>query len=157
MLLNQSSGNSSQVCNYDGINCLDKHNLIAPETKVLQPWRTHGLFCRCHPSCTEHDIRVVGKEMYYDDGTHRTVMIKLMTLPTQRYRRQVVRQIIDVVVSFGGILGLFTGASILSLVEFAYFFTVRFALNWTDNEHYNADDSQSSDIEDDRIVQVQRH
>jgi amiloride-sensitive sodium channel len=60
------------------------------------------------------------------DRNTRSLNVKLIALPTQRYRRQVVREKIDIVVSIGGILGLFMGASILSLVELIYFFTIRF-------------------------------
>lgn len=47
--------------------------------------------------------------------------------PTNQYRRQALRTNLDVVVSIGGILGLFLGASILSAIEFVYYFTVRAA------------------------------
>jgi len=46
-------------------------------------------------------------------------------LPTDQYRRQSLRTPLDVVVSMGGMLGLFLGASILSAIEFVYYFTVR--------------------------------
>uniref|UniRef100_A0A182T9T9 Uncharacterized protein n=1 Tax=Anopheles maculatus TaxID=74869 RepID=A0A182T9T9_9DIPT len=97
-----------------------------PQTTIMQPWRTNGLVCDCFPSCTEHEIRIIGRESEMERRSSRSVLIKIMGLPSQRYRRQIVREDIDVVVSIGGILGLFTGASILSLVEFIYFFTVRF-------------------------------
>lgn len=59
------------------------------------------------------------------EKTTRTIDVRLDSLPMQRYRRQVVREKIDIVVAIGGILGLFMGASILSLVEFVYFFLIR--------------------------------
>lgn len=77
----------------------------------------------------------------------RKAVITLQDLPTQRYRRQRVKDDLDIVglylliflrhekwiwivlhiltVSVGGILSLFLGASILSGVEFIYFFTIR--------------------------------
>ncbi|XP_058056818.1 sodium channel protein Nach [Anopheles bellator] len=115
----------SPVCGYDGLNCLDQRDLMFPQTTIMQPWRTNGLVCDCFPSCTEHEIRIVGRESDSEPRTGRSVLIKLIALPSQRYRRQIVRENIDVVVSIGGILGLYTGASILSLVEFIYFFTIR--------------------------------
>uniref|UniRef100_A0A182NTZ5 Uncharacterized protein n=1 Tax=Anopheles dirus TaxID=7168 RepID=A0A182NTZ5_9DIPT len=121
------TGNSnSTACNYTGMQCLDNQNLIAPETRILQPWYTKRFSCQCYPSCMENEIRVVGRHTYDNDYDERSVKLKLMIHPTQRYRRQIVRESLDVVVSIGGILGLFTGASILSIVEFFYFFTVRF-------------------------------
>lgn len=45
--------------------------------------------------------------------------------PTNQYRRQALRTSLDVIVSIGGILGLFLGASLLSAIEFVYYFTIR--------------------------------
>uniref|UniRef100_A0A182T183 Uncharacterized protein n=1 Tax=Anopheles maculatus TaxID=74869 RepID=A0A182T183_9DIPT len=135
------------------IDCLDNHNLIAPPTRILQPWYTEGYPCHCYPSCTESEIRVVGRHTYNNDFDERSVKLKLMIHPTQRYRRQIVREDIDVVVSIGGILGLFTGSSILSIAEFFYFFTVRF-INYTvigdedDIGSFAVDDSEPSTDED---------
>lgn len=81
----------------------------------------------------------------------RTTMIQLVVLPSQRYRRQAVKTELQIVgwfsasefntltfrfywlynrlclvsVSIGGIMALFLGGSIISGVEFAYFFTIR--------------------------------
>lgn len=49
---------------------------------------------------------------------------------TERYRRQALRTRLDVVVTIGGILGLFLGASILSGIEFIYYFTLRLWNNY---------------------------
>uniref|UniRef100_A0A182MWU8 Sodium channel protein Nach n=1 Tax=Anopheles culicifacies TaxID=139723 RepID=A0A182MWU8_9DIPT len=134
---------NSSVCDYKGMQCLDNSNLIAPPTKILQPWYPEGYPC----PCTENEIRLVGRHAYDNDHDVRTVKLKLMIHPTQRYRRQIVREGIDVVVSIGGILGLFTGASILSIVEFFYFFTVRF-ISYTaygsDCETVSNEDTESS-------------
>uniref|UniRef100_A0A182IV61 Uncharacterized protein n=1 Tax=Anopheles atroparvus TaxID=41427 RepID=A0A182IV61_ANOAO len=148
MLLGKND--KSPVCGYDGLNCLDQRDLMFPQTTIMQPWRTNGLVCDCYPSCTEHEIRIIGRESDVESRTGRSVLIKLMALPTQRYRRQIVRENIDVVVSIGGILGLFTGASILSLVEFIYFFTVRFGsyvITEIKEERDAGDDDTSSDDE----------
>ncbi|ETN65577.1 pickpocket [Anopheles darlingi] len=145
----------SPVCGYDGLNCLDQRDLMFPQTTIMQPWRTNGLVCDCYPSCTEHEIRIIGREMEVERRKGRSVLIKLMALPSQRYRRQIVRENIDVVVSIGGILGLYTGASILSLVEFIYFFTIRFAsyLVTEIQEEPNAIEDVSSDENEDERVE----
>ena len=49
---------------------------------------------------------------------------------TERYRRQALRTRLDVVVTIGGILGLFLGASILSGIEIIYYFTLRLWNNY---------------------------
>uniref|UniRef100_A0A182RDR1 Sodium channel protein Nach n=1 Tax=Anopheles funestus TaxID=62324 RepID=A0A182RDR1_ANOFN len=148
MLLADNENGSA--CDYKGMQCLDNFNLVAPPTRILQPWYTEGYPCHCHPSCTENEIRLVGRHAYDNDRNERSVKLKLMIHPTQRYRRQIVREAIDVVVSIGGILGLFTGASVLSIVEFFYFFTVRF-ISYTAIEHdrdaVSIDDTESSEDE----------
>jgi len=53
------------------------------------------------------------------------VTLDMPFLPTDQYRRQAIRSRLDVVVSMGGMLGLFLGASILSAIEFIYYFTMR--------------------------------
>lgn len=74
------------------------------------------------------------------------VEIGLFSLPTERYKRNVVRGTLDLVgkyllsialfekflvymfhylVSMGGATGLFIGASLLSFVEILYYFTIR--------------------------------
>lgn len=131
-------------CDYSGLACLDNNDLMFPQTTIMQPWRSDGLVCTCLPSCNEPQINVVSRSsLIRSDTDLRTVSIRLQQLPSQRYFRQAVREELDIVgewlecsrqaernnfclsVSVGGILGLFMGASILSLVEFLYFFTVR--------------------------------
>uniref|UniRef100_A0A182LTA1 Uncharacterized protein n=1 Tax=Anopheles culicifacies TaxID=139723 RepID=A0A182LTA1_9DIPT len=146
----------SPVCGYDGLNCLDQRDLMFPQTTIMQPWRTNGLVCDCFPSCTEHEIRIIGRESDMEPRTGRSVTIKIMGLPSQRYRRQIVRENIDVVVSIGGILGLFTGASILSLVEFIYFFTVRFG-SYVVKEIKEEDNVTVSDNESDENGRDGKH
>lgn len=53
------------------------------------------------------------------------VTIGLANLPTERYKRNVIRGKLDLVVSMGGTAGLFVGASLLSFVEIFYYFIVR--------------------------------
>lgn len=53
------------------------------------------------------------------------VTIGLAALPTERYKRNVIRGKLDLVVSCGGTAGLFVGASLLSFVEIFYYFIVR--------------------------------
>lgn len=53
------------------------------------------------------------------------VTIELASLPTERYKRNVIRGTLDLVVSIGGTAGLFVGASLLSFVEIFYYFVVR--------------------------------
>lgn len=68
-----------------------------------------------------------------------TISVTMPEFATERYRRQALRTRLDVVVTIGGILGLFLGASILSGIEFIYYFTLRL---W--NNYRMGHNSQSS-------------
>ncbi|XP_036324819.1 pickpocket protein 19 [Rhagoletis pomonella] len=114
-------------CDYSGYLCLEKETKATPDIKMLLPWPENNETCDCLPSCVEHDLRSV---MEYSPSNrkgvkNRSIAISLSDRPTERYRRQAIRTRLDVVVTIGGILGLFLGASILSLIEFIYYFTLR--------------------------------
>lgn len=53
------------------------------------------------------------------------VKIEFLTWPIIRYKREVLFGWVDLLVSFGGIAGLFLGFSLLSGIEIIYYFTVR--------------------------------
>ncbi|KOB70022.1 Uncharacterized protein OBRU01_11299 [Operophtera brumata] len=90
------------------------------------PWSSRdGLYCNCLPSCTEAEISIVKDFKTVTSESFATVEIELAMLPTERYRRNVVRGFLDLVVSTGGTGGLFLGASILSFVELLYILLIR--------------------------------
>ncbi|KAG7308674.1 hypothetical protein JYU34_005896 [Plutella xylostella] len=111
-------------CGVDGIMCL---NANLNELSVLKAkWSSRpGLYCDCLPSCTEAEISVVKDSKTSTTDDFSTVQIELASLPSERYRRNVVRGILDLVVSTGGTGGLFLGASILSFVELFYIIFLR--------------------------------
>lgn len=53
------------------------------------------------------------------------INIEFLTWPIIRYKREVLFGWVDLLVSFGGIAGLFLGFSLLSGVEIIYYFTMR--------------------------------
>lgn len=53
------------------------------------------------------------------------VNIEYLTWPIIKYKREVLFGWVDLLVSFGGIAGLFLGFSLLSGVEIIYYFTLR--------------------------------
>ncbi|XP_067620021.1 pickpocket protein 19 [Eurosta solidaginis] len=118
-------------CDYFGYLCLEKEIKATPDIKLLLPWPENNETCDCLPSCTEHDLRSVSEYSPRNKkgSGNRSVAISLVDRPTERYRRQALRTRLDVVVTIGGILGLFLGASILSLIEFFYYFTFRLINN----------------------------
>ncbi|XP_058817036.1 sodium channel protein Nach isoform X1 [Topomyia yanbarensis] len=114
-------------CNMTGLVCLNAH--YEDLTVVIPPWSTgKGVVCDCLPSCSEVDITVVHdsrESLYTSEKRFSTIDIDLSALPTERYKRNVVRGRLDLVVSVGGTTGLFVGASLLSFVEIVYYFTIR--------------------------------
>lgn len=67
--------------------------------------------------------------MYTKDYSNKDTMslltIAIQNVPTMRYHRTLAKTTLDLVVSIGGVFGLFFGASVLSLVEFIYIWLVR--------------------------------
>lgn len=91
----------SPECDFDGLACLDRNNLMFPQTTIMQPWRTDGFVCSCLPSCNELQINVVGRSSKIRENTNlRKVTIQLQQLPSQRYFRQAVREKVDIVGEF---------------------------------------------------------
>lgn len=102
------------------------------------------------PSCNEVDILMIHetRDNIYDPQVdpYSIIEVSLANLPTERYKRNVVRGKLDLVgelrsaklidnyriplftVSIGGSTGLFVGASLLSFVEIIYYFTIRAGL-----------------------------
>uniref|UniRef100_A0A1I8PGE2 Uncharacterized protein n=1 Tax=Stomoxys calcitrans TaxID=35570 RepID=A0A1I8PGE2_STOCA len=114
-------------CDLDGLRCLDELNLVTPNEVDLLPWTNGSYPCQCLPSCNEIDFKVVFDVNLPLNHSHPYYVLHV-TMPefaTERYRRQSLRTRLDNVVSIGGILGLFLGASILSGIEFVYYFTFR--------------------------------
>lgn len=56
-----------------------------------------GLYCDCLPSCTEAEISVVKDFKVTSAAEFAAVHIELAFLPSERYRRNVVRGILDLV------------------------------------------------------------
>ncbi|XP_066902904.1 sodium channel protein Nach [Halyomorpha halys] len=108
-----------KMCNIDGLTCLTDNS------ETLRALRTEdndkkGLVCNCMSSCVEPEYTIIRKaqitnEDSLDNGTKVSVIMD--TLPSQRFKRNVVRTRLDLVVSMGGTAGLFLGASLLSVVE----------------------------------------
>ncbi|XP_034473687.1 sodium channel protein Nach [Drosophila innubila] len=119
-----------QKCNMDGLECLNRH--YEDLSVIIAEWARRrgrkGLVCDCLPSCTEVDISTVADSKDNIDGEETPVSkieVALIELPTERYKRNLVRGKLDLVVSIGGTTGLFVGASLLSFVEIIYYMTIR--------------------------------
>ncbi|KAK5638688.1 hypothetical protein RI129_012983 [Pyrocoelia pectoralis] len=113
-------------CHIRGLECLNDHY---NNWAVLKPhWADRpGLVCPCVPSCTDIEITTISNDKFGTRDDWATVEIVLEHLPSERFKRNVVRGKLDLVVSMGGSVGLFVGASLLSFVEMIYYFTLRLA------------------------------
>ncbi|XP_017120757.1 sodium channel protein Nach [Drosophila elegans] len=119
-----------QLCNMDGLECLNRN--YEDLSVIIAQWSKRrgrkGLVCDCLPSCTEVDITTVydSKEnLVGNQNPVSRIEVGLIELPTERYKRNLVRGKLDLVVSIGGTTGLFVGASLLSFVEIFYYITIR--------------------------------
>ncbi|XP_038221197.1 uncharacterized protein LOC119839074 [Zerene cesonia] len=54
-----------------------------------------------------------------------SIVVRLLQLPSIRYRRFVIRDNLGLMVDIGGVGGVFFGASLLSCIEFVYLFCIR--------------------------------
>ncbi|XP_070495297.1 sodium channel protein Nach [Chironomus tepperi] len=123
--------NVSQHCDIDGLVCLNEH--YEDLSIVIAPWsrnrKKRGVVCDCMPSCNEIDLVMVHevRDNIFDPNVdpYSIIELSLAFLPTERFKRNVVRGKLDLVVSIGGSTGLFVGASLLSFVEIVYYFTIR--------------------------------
>ncbi|XP_048006432.1 sodium channel protein Nach-like [Leguminivora glycinivorella] len=111
-----------KYCNYTGLNCLVSYD--ANKNKLGIEQKKDDVTCL--PSCDESELTTIhiGKKRVTDDNKEgATVNVRMSALPHLRYERHLVRSNLDLVVSLGGVIGLFFGASILSLVELLYLIT----------------------------------
>ncbi|XP_047985980.1 sodium channel protein Nach-like isoform X2 [Leguminivora glycinivorella] len=85
-------------------------------------------WCNCELGCS-HTVYEVEKltEVDTSKGPMSTTSLEteFVSWPMVRYKREVLFGWVDLLVSFGGIAGLFLGFSLLSGVELIYFFTLR--------------------------------
>ncbi|KAK9703187.1 Amiloride-sensitive sodium channel [Popillia japonica] len=111
------------TCDINGLKCLTE-NFETVNRLHAKGFDKPGLVCECVPSCIEPEYKVVsdrkGLKTPYSE-----IFIKMQSLPTSRFKRNVVRTTMDLVVSIGGNVGLFIGASLLSIIETIYLLCLR--------------------------------
>lgn len=90
-----------QLCNMDGLECLNRN--YEDLSVIIAKWSKRrgrkGLVCDCLPSCTEVDITTVYDSKDTMTGTQAISRIEvgLIELPTERYKRNLVRGKLDLV------------------------------------------------------------
>ncbi|XP_021929643.1 sodium channel protein Nach-like [Zootermopsis nevadensis] len=115
-----------RTCDLEGILCIHRYSEALYEiTATGLP--ELNVTCNCiTPSCSEPEytfITTVPVELNNNAWSHYT--LQMLSLPSVRYRRNVVRSKLDLVVSIGGAVGLFLGASLISAVELIMYLCVR--------------------------------
>lgn len=107
-----------KICEADKLECL---------AKFAQNITNIDLCLHCELGCfnTVFDIEKFTKTVLTDTKASDYINIEYLTWPIIRYKREVLFGWVDLLVSFGGIAGLFLGFSLLSSVEIVYYFTLR--------------------------------
>lgn len=86
--------------------------------------------CACFPECNSVTYKVDYRGDFNEESENETVIIvRMKTEDAYLYRRYQQYTFSDVLSYVGGLLGLFAGISMLSVVEFFYFFTFRMTVN----------------------------
>ncbi|CAH2105195.1 unnamed protein product [Euphydryas editha] len=110
-----------KICDVKGMHCLGDHK------EVLYKLRTKSgkkMKCDCLPICDDVNYVLQSNDLQkWFLGTY--FQWGIVTYPRMRYRRDIIFGFTDVLVSVGGMAGLFLGCSVLSFMEIVYFLTLR--------------------------------
>ncbi|XP_043067001.1 pickpocket protein 28 [Drosophila bipectinata] len=103
-----AAGPKDSICNISGMLCLARSNWLAKP-------------CQCFPLCKENTYSIIeeyeqsgGDQNYVGEQFERTIIIK-MDLPKMGMKRRVVFSTDQLIMSFGGAIGLFLGASFMTI------------------------------------------
>ncbi|KAB0804682.1 hypothetical protein PPYR_01652 [Photinus pyralis] len=113
-----------KYCDMEGLECLTE-NFDTLNRLHAKGSSKPGLVCDCIPSCVEPEYKIVSEQRSRLKGGNSKISLKLHSLPTFRFKRNVLRSTMDLVVSGGGSVGLFIGASLLNIIEAPYLLFMR--------------------------------
>ncbi|XP_058826226.1 sodium channel protein Nach-like [Topomyia yanbarensis] len=95
------------ICSYHGLTCLTENSVkIAKQRKQ----------CQCSSSCLEPEYLVIHSSESEVGSQQDQVSIRMLNLPEIKFVRNVAKTNIDIFISLGGLVGLFFGASLLSII-----------------------------------------
>ncbi|KAG5674514.1 hypothetical protein PVAND_004476 [Polypedilum vanderplanki] len=125
-------------CNISSLLCLSKFNEILNAEKPLtkNPYfdeNEEGIECFCLPECSRIEYSIVTSPIYDEkllNDDYVQLDVHYESSMVMKYRTDVCYSWLDLLVGFGGILGLFFGCSILSGVEFIYFSTIALIIQY---------------------------
>ncbi|XP_021937646.1 sodium channel protein Nach-like [Zootermopsis nevadensis] len=123
------AGKTGKACDINNIFCIKDNEYWL--LTLGPPWTTNSnaLKCPCRSGCEDIQIDAIQSRSHENpnarDSTKSSVEMNLLYLPSEKYKRTVVRSRLDLVVSMGSAFALFFGASLLSFVEIVYYCTLR--------------------------------
>ncbi|RZC42105.1 ASC domain containing protein [Asbolus verrucosus] len=138
--------NETAICGTGRSDCVQdaeielKHNeMIRTVSEEVKEGET---YCDCKPSCTELTYRVETSQTNWhqsrkmapsfnhsEDYSYSVLTIYFKVEHFRPMERCELYDLSDLISNFGGLLGLFTGFSVISLVEIIYFLTLRIFCN----------------------------
>ncbi|KAL7013317.1 hypothetical protein ACKWTF_015328 [Chironomus riparius] len=99
-------------------------------TLMASDYFSPQLNCSCLPTCNSITYSIKYHAEHDDENPNlTTINVRMRTEETILYRRYQQFTFSDVVSYVGGLLGLFAGISMLSIVEIFYFFTIRLGVD----------------------------
>uniref|UniRef100_A0A182QV99 Uncharacterized protein n=1 Tax=Anopheles farauti TaxID=69004 RepID=A0A182QV99_9DIPT len=111
-IVDEAPPNSTTVCSFEGLTCLTERSVeIALARKQ----------CPCLSSCVEPEYFVVHKsedtfaESEEEEGR---IVVRLLSLPYERFVRNIAKTEMDLFIALGGLIGLFYGMSLLTSIDF---------------------------------------
>ncbi|KAL7013324.1 hypothetical protein ACKWTF_015331 [Chironomus riparius] len=100
-------------------------------TLMFSDYFSPQLNCSCLPTCNSITYNIKYHAEHDDENPNlTTINVRMRTEETILYRRYQQFTASDVVSYVGGLLGLFAGISMLSIVEIFYFFTIRLGVDF---------------------------
>ncbi|CAG2057285.1 unnamed protein product [Timema podura] len=134
---------SIKSCDVIGYMCLAAFNEVFNYVKPAEnnPYfdnSTLGMVCNCMSDCSSIDYSFeiyttdYGSKDNFSKGNNVFIDVHFKQPTIVMYRRDIVFGWLELMVSLGGLAGLFLGCSMLSGVELLYFFTIRLFFVWSD-------------------------
>ncbi|XP_063916628.1 pickpocket protein 28-like [Zophobas morio] len=136
--------NTTPICGSGSSICLRRAESELKGTQLKSKLSGHS-FCNCQPSCTnlKFGVEISHSDFYFkdyfeshtnmtiiDNSSHWSVLqIYFKEEQFTTVERNELYGMSDLISNFGGLLGLFTGFSIVSLMEIIYFCTLRIFCN----------------------------
>ncbi|XP_033329908.2 pickpocket protein 19 [Megalopta genalis] len=118
---------STRECNVSDFICLADHNDLYRDnilTEEEEAFEKDPVICNCPPGCDYNIYTPHLSAVRLYQSADITVDVHFSSQTNFRYKMDLVYTRINFLVSFGGIIGLFLGGSLLSAIELVYYLAV---------------------------------